>query len=137
MVAIIDATGLVLGRMATHIAKRLIEGEEIEIVNCEKAIVTGTEKRVKANYMFKRDVGTHRKGPFFPRIPHMMVKRTIRGMIPYQKPSGREAYKRLKCHLGVPREFAGKEFETITIAENRTVQHMTLENLARDLGANL
>ncbi|RLI06236.1 50S ribosomal protein L13, partial [Candidatus Bathyarchaeota archaeon] len=39
--SVIDASGLILGRMASIVAKRLLEGEQIEIVNAEKAVVSG------------------------------------------------------------------------------------------------
>ena len=40
MATIIDATDLVLGRLCSKVAKRLIGGEKIEIVNAEKTIIT-------------------------------------------------------------------------------------------------
>ena len=40
MVNIIDASGAILGRLGTNVAKRLLSGEEISIVNTEKAIIT-------------------------------------------------------------------------------------------------
>ncbi len=41
MVTIIDSEGAVLGRFCTTVAKRLLNGEEIAVVNSEKVIVTG------------------------------------------------------------------------------------------------
>ncbi len=38
---IVDATGLVLGRLASRDREQLLAGEEIKIVNAEKAIITG------------------------------------------------------------------------------------------------
>ena len=65
---VIDATGLVLGRMATDVAKRAKNGETVHIVNAEKAIIVGASKEaIQERYRFKREVGTARKGPFFPR----------------------------------------------------------------------
>ena len=68
MVTIIDAEGAVLGRMCTNVAKRLLNGETVAVVNTEKAIITGKKMMVKAHYIHERDVGTYRKGPFFPRL---------------------------------------------------------------------
>lgn len=39
---IVDATGLVLGRLASVAAKSLLAGEEVKIVNAEKALITGS-----------------------------------------------------------------------------------------------
>lgn len=133
---IIDATGLILGRMATQVAKRAKNGETVHIVNAEKAIITGASKKaIQARYTFKREVGTARKGPFFPREPHLIVKRTCRGMLPYQKSDGREAYKRIQAHIGVPKEFAGQDLVQLEAARREARSFMTVEELSRFLGS--
>ncbi len=137
MVAIIDASGATLGRLSTNAAKRLLKGEEINIVNTEKAIISGKKPAIKSRYKQKREVGTYRKGPFFPRTPERIVKRTVRGMIPYQTPHGRTAFKRLKCYVGIPKEFEGQKTESIKEAEKQPVEFMTIEELSRYLGAKV
>ena len=137
MTAIIDANGATLGRLSTVTAKRLLNGEEIAVINSEKAIISGKKVAIKNRYKQKREVGTYRKGPFFPRMPDQIVKRTIRGMIPYQTPHGRTAFKRLKCYIDIPKEFEGKKFETIKEAEKQPVDFMTVEELSRYLGAKV
>lgn len=136
MVSIIDAEGAILGRMCTNVAKRLLGGEQIAIVNSEKAIITGKKSAIKKRYKQKRDVGTYRKGPFFPRMPDRLVKRSVRGMIPYQTPHGRTAYKKLKCYIGVPKEFEGKSFEKIDDAKKQPVKYMTVDEVSKFLGVN-
>ena len=135
MVTVIDADGSVLGRLGTNVAKRLLNGEEIAIVNSEKAIITGKKSSIKNRYKQKREVGTYRKGPFFPRVPDRLVKRTVRGMIPYQTPHGRTAFKRLKCHIGIPKEFEGKKMEVIEDTKKRPADYVTIGELSRLLGA--
>jgi large subunit ribosomal protein L13 len=137
MVAIIDATDATLGRLSTNAAKRLLKGEEIAVINSEKAIISGKKRKIKETYMQKREVGTYRKGPFYPRMPDKIVKRTIRGMIPYQKPHGRAAFKRLKCYIGIPKEFEGKKFEKIEEAKKDPIDFITIEELSRFLGAKI
>ncbi len=133
---IIDATGLVLGRMATDVAKRAKNGEDVHIVNAEKAIITGASKKsIEARYRFKREVGTMRKGPFFPREPHLIVKRTVRGMLPYQKSDGRAAYKRIKAYIGVPKELAGQDTISVEAAQREARSFMTVLELSRFLGS--
>ena len=137
MAIIIDAEGSTLGRLCTNAAKNLLNGEEIAIVNSEKAIISGRKPSIKKHYKQKREVGTYRKGPFFPKTPDRIVKRSIRGMIPYQKPHGRAAFKRLKCYIGVPKEFEGGKFEKVKEAEKRPVEFITIEELSRSLGAKI
>jgi large subunit ribosomal protein L13 len=137
MTAIIDASGATLGRLSTNAAKRLLKGEEIAVVNSEKAIISGKKPTIKNSYKQKRELGTYRKGPFYPRMPDKIVKRTIRGMIPYQTPHGRSAFKRLKCYIGIPKEFEGREFEKISEAEKQPVDFITIEELSKFLGAKI
>jgi len=137
MTMIIDANGATLGRLSTNAAKRLLKGEEIAVVNSEKAIISGKKVAIKKQYKQKLEVGTYRKGPYFPRKPEQIVKRTIRGMIPYQTPHGRAAFKRLKCYIGIPKEFEGQTMEKIKNAEKKPIDFMTIEELSRSLGAKI
>ena len=136
MATVIDAEGAILGRIATHVASRLLKGEEISIINTEKTIITGKKKSIKEHYQKKRDLGTYRKGPFFPRMPDMLVKRTVRGMIPYQTPHGRAAFKKLKCYIGIPKEFEKKDKEKIDAAEKTPAEFITVGELSRALGVD-
>jgi len=137
MVTVIDAADTTLGRLSTVVAKRLLSGEEIAIVNSEKAIILGKKRMIKNRYKDKRDVGTYRKGPFFPKTPDRIVKRTIRGMIPYQKPHGRTAFKRLKCYIHIPKEFEKTKMETIDAAKKQAADFITIEELSQSLGAKI
>lgn len=137
---IIDATDLILGRMASVAAKKALLGEEIKIVNCEKAVITGSKKYLLEKYKSKRDKGVPLKGPYFPRMPDRIVRRTIRGMLPYKKPRGRDAFKRVMCYIGVPDEFSREK--TITIKEANlsklpTLKYLTIRQISKNLGAKI
>ena len=137
VVTVLDATGASAGRLASFIAKRLLAGEEVHVVNAEKATVSGTKEAVMERYNFKRDIGTRRKGPFYPRVPHLMMKRTVRGMLNYQELSThRAAYKRLKAHIGVPEELAGKPIIVEEKAKSTAQRSMTFGQIATKLGGN-
>jgi len=114
---LIDATNLIVGRLASFAAKKALLGERIDIINCEKAVISGRRAEVFARYKQRRNRGVPRKGPFIPRIPDRFVRRIIRGMLPMDKLRGREAYKRVICHVGVPENFKGKAAETILSAD--------------------
>jgi large subunit ribosomal protein L13 len=136
VVTVIDGTGASAGRLASYVAKRLLAGEEVHIVNAEKATISGTKEAVLERYNFKRDVGTTRTGPFYPRVPHLMMKRTVRGMLNYQElPSHRAAYKRLKCWIGVPDELASKEAIVEKKALSNAPRSVSFGDLAKTLGA--
>jgi large subunit ribosomal protein L13 len=113
MVTVVNGEDLLLGRMASVVAKRALDGEAIAIVNAEKAVISGSRARVLALYERKRSRGSKEGGPFFPRRPDHIVKRTIRGMLPYKRQRGAEALKRVRVYVGMPQEFAGQEMEVL------------------------
>lgn len=133
---VINGENLILGRLASHVAKLLLSGEEVTIVNAEHTIISGSKKSIIADYYQKRNVGTPRKGPFYPRMPDKIVKRTVRGMIPYKKSSGKDAYKRLKVYIGVPKGTKTEDLVTVegASAEGK-VKYIELAEVSRELGA--
>ena len=138
MVTVIDADGLLLGRMASLVAQRALAGEEIALVNVEKAIVSGSRAHVLANYTHKRERGSREGGPFFPRRPDHIVKRTIRGMLPYKRERGMAAFKRVKTYVGVPMELVGIETETLEVAHIDRLsspKYITIGAISTNLGA--
>lgn len=112
---IINGQDVILGRLASYVAKQALRGEEIVVVNCEKVIITGSRKNVEKEIHEKRSkVGSSQKGPKHSKFGERVVKRTIRGMLPdHRFGRGREAWKRIKCYTGIPKELEGKEMEKI------------------------
>jgi len=138
-VTIIDATNLILGRLASNVAKRLLSGESVIIVNSEKAILSGNKRRIIEDYkkrLHRKSIVAPWEGPFQPRRPDMLLKRTIRGMLPYKAPKGRMAYKRLRVYIGIPDEY--KEKDKISIPEavsgKLKSKFITLAELCNELG---
>ena len=134
---IIDAKDLIVGRIATVAAKNALLGQEVMILNCEKAIITGTKANIVEKFKRKRSMGTHAVGPFFARTPDRMVKKIIRGMLPYKQAKGDAAYKRIKCYNGIPEAFNGKEIITLVeanVSKMSNLKFMTVGNVAKILG---
>jgi large subunit ribosomal protein L13 len=136
--SVIDATGLILGRMSSNVAKRLLSGETIVILNAEKAIISGTRQSKVIQAKTFLEVGHPGKGPYHRRRPDTMIRKTVRGMLPKRKPKGLEALKRLRVFLGVPEEFEGKQMETITNASSQKLKcpYLTVGQLAKEIGWN-
>jgi len=87
-----------------------------------------------------KDKGSREKGPYFPRMPDLIMKRTIRGMVPYRRKTGREALARLRIYIGVPDELKSKEkeFESLELASMSrlsSARYMRLGDLSKMLGA--
>ncbi|MBR9691233.1 50S ribosomal protein L13 [Candidatus Woesearchaeota archaeon] len=135
---IINAENLILGRIATVAAKKALLGEKVEIVNCEKAIITGSKKEIAARYKAKREMGQVYHGPYILRRPERFVKRAIRGMLPYKQEKGRKAFDNIRCHIGVPEELKEKEMETIekaNISKVPSLKYVTVGNICKLMGA--
>ncbi len=138
-VRVIDVSGLVLGRASTVIAKRLLAGETLAIVNAEKAVVLGKRSVVLSQYRAAEARGSVRKGPHFPRTPERILRRCVRGMLPYKRSTGREAFRRLRTYIGVPEEFTSAKAEVIEVAKPRPAltPPLTLLEISRHLGARV
>ncbi|MBU1159453.1 MAG: 50S ribosomal protein L13 [Candidatus Thermoplasmatota archaeon] len=135
--AVIDADGLVLGRLCTHVAKRLLNGEEIAIVNAENAIVSGNRVQLLAFYKQRRSRGQGTHGPYYPRNADTILKRSVRGMLEYKKPSGRAAYKRLRVYVGVPESLKDQKPETLESAKKpHLVKYVHLKDITLELGSS-
>jgi large subunit ribosomal protein L13 len=133
---VIDGDGLILGRLASTVAKRLLAGEAIEIVNAEKIVVSGKRNMIVGKEKEFLEVGGFGKGPIHYRQPHRMVRRTIRGMLPHRKSHGRDAYRRLRVHIGVPRELEAAEKESIPEihSSNLSRRFVSVGEIAESIG---
>ncbi len=134
---IIDASNKIAGRLASIVAKMLLEGEKVVIVNAEKAIISGNPQFLKKFFLERRHRGDPYKGPFYPRYPDQILKRMIRGMLPYKKEKGRNALKRLKVFIGIPNEYKNAKFFEIKVKEAKDLRckYMTLGEISEYIGA--
>lgn len=98
---IFDGAGAVLGRLGTIVAKELLKGNEVIVINSESVIVSGKKDLIVDNIKRKQRMGRggSMKGPKYPKSVDRLLKRMIRGMLPWDRAKGREAYKRLKCFV--------------------------------------
>jgi large subunit ribosomal protein L13 len=133
---VIDASNLILGRMATVIAKLLLQGRSVVILNAEKAVISGRRLSKVKEEKEKLKIGHPRKGPYFPRKSDRYVRRAVRGMLPRKKPKGKEAYRKLRVFTGVPPEFKDLPTETIVEAKAEKLKcpFVTVGELIREVG---
>ncbi|MGI5964276.1 MAG: 50S ribosomal protein L13 [Candidatus Methanomethylophilaceae archaeon] len=140
MVTFIDGSGLTYGRLASIVAERIMDGEEIVVLNSEAILITGRKEQVFEKYKHRMDLGdaTKRKGPFYPRRADLLFKRSVRGMIPWKNTSGREAYRRLHVYVGTPKQFADVTVEVPAEAKKKiTGKYTTLGAVSKFLGSNV
>ena len=146
-----DAEDKILGRLASVVAKQLLSGKRsgddvrVIIVNAEKAIVSGKRTSVMSDYHAKHDLNHARKGPFFPRMPDQILKRTVRGMLPYQKNStGRGALKALRVEIGTPSDLSGEDLpdgcewgDQTKIDRPLPARYVRLGEISKELGVTV
>ncbi len=96
----VDGKGAIFGRMASVVTKELLKGNSVDIYNCGEILVSGSKKGIVEKINAKRKMGSggSMKGPKYIRREDLLVKRMIRGMLPWDRPRGRGAYRRLKCY---------------------------------------
>ena len=135
---LINADGLILGRMASKVAKRLLNGEEVIIVNAEKSVLSGKKKSKVAEAKEFLEVGAPMRGPFHSRRPDRIMRKTVRGMLPFKQPKGKNAYKKLKVFMGVREDLKDQKMDTLTEAQATKLKgpHFTLAELAKEVGWN-
>jgi large subunit ribosomal protein L13 len=132
---VIDGENCILGRLASEVAKKALNGETIKIVNAEKILITGNPKMIIEEHRARlglRDVANPEKSPKFPRRPDLFVKRVIRGMLPRKTERGRDALKRIFVYLGVPEGF--ENISKIAEAKELRTKAITVDELCKALG---
>jgi len=135
-ITFVNAEGLIVGRLCSKVAKRLLNGEEVIILNAEKAVFSGKKKaKVLEGHIFL-EVGAPERGPFHYRRPDRYLRKVVRGMVPYKQPKGKNAFKRLKVFMGIPLEFKDQQLITFEEASSADLKgpHMTLGELAKEIG---
>lgn len=136
---LIDATNMIVGRLGSIVAKKALLGEKIDIINAENAVISGRKKEVLARFRQKASRGTWAKGPHFKRAPDMILKRMLRGMLPYKQEKGRTAMKRIVCWQGVPDEFKAQKTTTFKEADasNLSINKVSIKEISKFLGGNV
>ena len=128
---IIDVENCIAGRSASVVAKELLKGKRVKIVNAEKAVISGDPKNTVNIFKQRIERGDPYKGPFYPKDPDRILKRMIRGMLPYKKPMGKRAFKGLRVYVSVPEDI--KDMERIKGVESKLHTFITLEKLSARL----
>lgn len=137
-----DAHNKVLGRLASTVAKELLNGKSVAVINAEKAFISGNKKVIRQKYTVRlrlQEKENPEHSPYWPRRPDMLVRRVIRGMLPYhKKPSGKAAFKRLRVFVGTPKELAKIKPVVVDTKSPKSmyVGYIYIDDLSKILGYN-
>ncbi len=135
---VVDATNMILGRLASYVAKEALQGKAVVVINAEKAVISGTKVRVVARVKTKlktRTLASQEKSPTHPRRADTYVRRVIRGMLPWKKPSGQQAFHRVRVHIGSPSDYSNRSKKVPNADASRLrVPYISVEQLSREIG---
>src|SRR5439155_22060348 len=136
---IVDASNLILGRMASYVAKKALDGRSMVVINAERAVISGTKERGVARAKLKlkaRTLGNLEKSPTQPRKPDGYVRRVIRGMLPWKKTGGKGAFHRVKVYIGTPSEYQDRPATRVADADasRLRVPYITIAQLSGEIG---
>ena len=135
---VIDGTDHIAGRLSSNVAKLLLQGNRVTVVNSEKIMISGRKGSIIGEYDKFLEISSilHPKhGPFHPRRPDTIMSRMIRGMLPRKKPSGMQAHKRLRVYIGVPKDV--KPLGRIQIEKAKIRKTSSLYTTVGELGKNV
>merc|ERR1712241_1106236 len=100
---VIDGKGHLMGRLASIVAKNILNGNKVVVVRCEAINMSGNFYRNKLKYLKFLRLRCNVKplrGPFHFRAPSKIFWRTVRGMIAHKTERGKLALKRLQTFEG-------------------------------------
>merc|ERR1740121_578317 len=109
---IVDGRGHLQGRLASIVAKQLLEGQRVTVVRCEQINISNSLFRQELKWaQFTRKTNNVRPshGPFHYRAPSKMFWRVIRGMIPHKTARGAAALDRFVVYDGMPHPYDVKK----------------------------
>jgi len=128
---VVDAEGMVLGRMATEVAKilrgkhkptfapYLDGGDHVVVVNADKVVLTGdkaTKKLVHRHSGYPGGLRSEKYGDLLARRPADAVRRTIRGMLPHNR-LGRAQLRKLKVYAGPDHPHAAQQPQPLPLPQ--------------------
>ena len=145
---LLDATDQIVGRFCSQVAKRILLGERVVIINAKDAIISGNKRNIHEKYLARLNISTAtnpRRGPFWPRRPDTLMRGIIKKMLPRKKRRGKEALRRVHVYISdIPERFQERYQKLvpseIPFADKKRLSYynkfITLENLCTRIGWN-
>jgi large subunit ribosomal protein L13 len=130
---VIDADGLVLGRVATEVARRLRgkhkptfaphldTGDHVIVVNADKIVLSadkGDKKLVYRHTGYPGGLKTQTYGQLLHEKPAEAIRRSVRGMLPKTR-LGRQQLKKLKVYAGPTHPHAAQQPKALELESAR------------------
>lgn len=134
---VVDTRDCILGRVASQVAERALDGERVAVVNAERAVITGRRGDTMDVYRTRAQLGSD-SGPYYPKRPDGILKRAIRGMVPHEKQRGREAFERIRVYVGNPYDDQDAiVLDGTSLDRLSKIKFTELGEISEELGANI
>lgn len=133
---VVDARDCILGRVASEVSQRALDGERIAVVNAEEAIITGSEDDIFETFTKRAELGSD-SGPYYPKRPDRIFKRSIRGMLPYKTTRGRDAFENIRVYVGNPHDKDTEILDGTSLDRLSNIRFVQLGEVSEQLGANV
>merc|ERR1711868_254159 len=133
MGVVIDGRGHLMGRLASIVAKFILNGNKVVVVRTEGINMSGNFYRNKLKYLKFLRLRCNVKplrGPFHFRAPGKIFWRTVRGMVPHKTERGKAAMKRLVTYEGIPPPYDKKKRMVVPAG----LKFCSLGRLSHDVG---
>ena len=126
---VVDASGMVLGRLASEIARRLrgkhkVEytphvdtGDYIVVINAAKIRVTGSKTQDKMYHRYTGYIGNLKSINFeslLEKAPARVLELAVKGMLP-KNPLGREMFRKLRVYPGAEHRHAAQQPKSLDL----------------------
>ena len=131
---VVDAEGLVLGRVATEVARilrgkhkptfapHIDTGDHVIIINAEKVVLTAGKaerKKVWRHSGYPGGIKSNTYAELLVRKPEEAVRRTVRGMLPKNR-LGRAMSSKLKVYAGPDHPHAAQQPQPLPLEQARS-----------------
>ena len=138
---IINGDKHLAGRLCSNIAKTLLNGNRVILVNAEKILMSGSTRNILKENELRLEISSRvhpKHGPFHPRRPYTYMEKMVRGMLPRTKPRGIDAKKRLRVYISIPEKYKDKKLTTIdnALPTKSLSYYMTIGDLCSSMGWN-
>jgi large subunit ribosomal protein L13 len=132
---IFDGELTIFGRISSIIAKELLKGNKVDLMNSEKVLISGDKEKYvkKMRAKLKMGRGSSMKGPKYIRREDLILKRMIRGMLPWDRAKGREAFKNLRCYIGSGNLSEEEIKKAIKIEVKKPIKSFTVKEFVKAL----
>lgn len=129
---VVDAEGMVLGRLATEVAKiirgkhkpvftpHIDTGDNVIVINASKVVVTGRKAEQKTYFTHSGYMGHDKQTPFATMLakhPERVIEKAVHGMLPKNALARQVLRLKLRVYAGADHPHKAQQPATLTFAK--------------------